>query len=82
MLSRLLRGRSMKSALEQRNTVVDHLPLSLVALQQIHLVALVVTRHALARPRAFQQTACARCQAIRGGGGDRSARGARRGAPS
>ena len=46
MLIRSLLVRSMQSSLEQRNTVGDHLPLTLVALQLLLLVALVVVRHA------------------------------------
>ena len=49
MLPRPLRVRSMQSALEQRDTVGDHLALSLVAIQLLLFVALVVARHSHSR---------------------------------
>ena len=49
MLPRPLRVRSMPSALERRNTVSDHLPLSLVA----HQLLLLVARHAHSRVLEF-----------------------------
>ena len=59
MLPRVLRVRSMQSELERRNTVGDHVPLSLVALQQFLLVALVVRRHSHSRILVLSGRPCA-----------------------
>ena len=59
MLPRPLRVRSMQSELERRNTVGDHLPLLLVAVQLFLLVALVVRRHSHSRVLALSGRPCA-----------------------